>query len=107
MTATRRIPTDWEQQAVQVKIAAEQGRWDDVQAYYTGRERWLSLAEGDQTLIGRLTAIDREIEAMITVAQAALTAAIGEQAAARRTVAQLRASMGTELETVRQVRLRL
>lgn len=92
MTVAGGIPAGWRQEAEQVLVAAQQGRWEAVQDYYQRREAWVRLAAGNADLSACLVTLDREVEQMIQVAQAALATAIHETAASKRMVAQLRAS---------------
>lgn len=107
MTAVDGIPSGWRQEADQVLVAARQGRWEAVQEYYQRREAWVRLAADHADLSACLVTLDREVEAMIQVAQAALTAAIDETAASKRIVAQLRASFTAGSEHDRRMSHRL
>ncbi len=89
MSGRTDIPPDWHAEAERAKHAACQGRWDEVAQYYAERERWLRRCKIPDTMACRLTAIDRDIAAMIAVARAAAGALLHEASCAGRRLARL------------------
>jgi len=87
------LPLDWQAAAEQAKQAAEQGRWDLVRKFYDRRAAGPVPNQEDASLAAALVAIDRIIEARLTVARRAAAAALEDASSARRILGQWRAKL--------------
>ena len=76
------------------KDAADQGRWDLVEAYYAQRGEQLEWVVLSTSELGRLVRLDGEIVQRIRFAQSALSSAIQETARTCRRLEGLRQGIG-------------
>ena len=76
------------------KDAADQGRWDLVEAYYAQRGEQLEWVVLSTSELGRLVRLDGEIVQRIRFAQSALSSAIQETVRTYRRLEGLRQGIG-------------
>ncbi|MDC8447843.1 MAG: hypothetical protein LV473_05765 [Nitrospira sp.] len=88
------IATELFRLTLAAKDAADQGRWDLVEAYYAQRGEQLEWVVLSTSELGRLVRLDGEIVQRIRFAQSALSSAIQETTRTYRRLEGLRRGIG-------------